>query len=99
MGLIRLYPKLSDFYPRGSAFVTFPLNGRRNGMQTRVQRITPFLWFDNQAEAAEAAGRAEGSAMTVVFRLDGQEFVALNGGPIFKFSEAMSFVVNCASQD
>ena len=92
-------------------------------MQTRVQRITPFLWFDNQAEeaasfytsifpesrivtltsysteAAEAAGRAEGSAMTVVFRLDGQEFVALNGGPIFKFSEAMSFVVNCASQD
>ncbi len=92
-------------------------------MQTRVQRITPFLWFDDQAEeaarfytsvfpdsrivtltrysteAAEAAGRAEGSAMTVVFRLDGQEFVALNGGPIFKFSEAISLVVNCASQD
>ena len=92
-------------------------------MQTRVQRITPFLWFDDQAEeaarfytsvfpdsrivtltrysteAAEVAGRAEGSAMTVVFRLDGQEFVALNGGPIFKFSEAISFVVNCASQD
>ena len=92
-------------------------------MQTRFQRITPFLWFDHQAEeaahfytsvfpdsgimhltrygkeAAEAAGRGEGTVMTVVFRLDGQEFVALNGGPLFRFSEAVSFVVNCASQD
>ncbi len=80
-------------------------------MHPRVQRITPFLWFDNQAEeaarfytaifpdsgimtvtrysmeAAEAAGRPEGSAMTVVFRLDGQEFIALNGGPVFRFTD------------
>jgi predicted 3-demethylubiquinone-9 3-methyltransferase (glyoxalase superfamily) len=92
-------------------------------MQTRIQRITPFLWFDDQAEeaarfytsifpdsgivnltrysreAAQAAERPEGSAMTVVFRLDGQEFIALNGGPVFRFSEAISFVVNCASQE
>jgi predicted 3-demethylubiquinone-9 3-methyltransferase (glyoxalase superfamily) len=92
-------------------------------MQSRFQRITPFLWFDSQAEeaagfytsvfpdsgiatvtrysreAAEAAGRPEGSAMTVVFRLDGQEFIALNGGPVFRFTEAISFVVNCASQE
>ncbi len=91
-------------------------------MQTRVQRITPFLWFDHQAEeaagyytsifpdsgivtvtrysmeAAEVSERPEGSAMTVVFRLDGQEFIALNGGPFFRFTEAVSFVVNCASQ-
>jgi predicted 3-demethylubiquinone-9 3-methyltransferase (glyoxalase superfamily) len=92
-------------------------------MEPRVQRITPFLWFDNQAEeaasfytsvfpdsrivnltryskeAAEAAGRPEGSAMTVVFELSSQEFIALNGGPVFRFTEAISFVVNCASQD
>jgi predicted 3-demethylubiquinone-9 3-methyltransferase (glyoxalase superfamily) len=84
-----------------------------------IQRITPFLWFDYQAEEAAAfyvaifpnskiekvvrygaAGPGPaGSAMTVAFQLDGQSFVALNGGPIFKFSEAISFVVNCQSQD
>jgi predicted 3-demethylubiquinone-9 3-methyltransferase (glyoxalase superfamily) len=92
-------------------------------MQTSRQKITPFLWFDNQAEeavifyisifknsrivsvthygeeGAEASGRPKGTVMTVAFQLDGQEFVALNGGPHFKFTEAISFVVNCDSQD
>jgi predicted 3-demethylubiquinone-9 3-methyltransferase (glyoxalase superfamily) len=86
------------------------------------QKITPFLWFEDQAEeaanfyvsifensrivnvtryneaSARAAGRRAGSVMTVAFVLDGQEFTALNGGPIFKFSEATSFVVHCQSQ-
>src|SRR5688572_20453230 len=84
-----------------------------------MQKITPFLWFDNQAEEAatfytsifknskvesvtrygEAGPGPKGSVMTVAFQLDGQEFVALNGGPQFKFTEAISFVVNCESQD
>jgi predicted 3-demethylubiquinone-9 3-methyltransferase (glyoxalase superfamily) len=92
-------------------------------MQTRIQKITPFLWFDDQAEeavrfyasifknskiesitrygeeAAEASGRPKDTVMTVAFQLAGQEFVALNGGPHFKFNEAISFVVNCGSQD
>jgi predicted 3-demethylubiquinone-9 3-methyltransferase (glyoxalase superfamily) len=87
-----------------------------------MQRITPFLWFDNQAEEAvrfytsvfndskigkiarydeageKASGRPAGSVMTVEFQLEGQEFVALNGGPHFKFNEAVSFVVNCETQ-
>ena len=91
------------------------------------QGITPFLWFDDQAEeaakqyvsifsglgrdaeitevtrygpsGAQAGGRPEGSVMTVAFRLNGQDFVALNGGPTFQFSEAISFVVNCETQD
>lgn len=83
-----------------------------------VQKITPFLWFDGQAEEAvkfytsifknskisavthygEAGPGAKGTAMTVVFKLDGQEFIALNGGPEFKFTEAISFVVNCETQ-
>jgi predicted 3-demethylubiquinone-9 3-methyltransferase (glyoxalase superfamily) len=89
---------------------------------TAVQKITPYLWFDNQAEDAakfyvsifensaigavarygkegfEVHGRPEGSAMTVSFRLEGQEFTALNGGPHFKFTEAISFVVRCETQ-
>jgi len=88
-----------------------------------MQKITPFLWFDNKAEeavnfyvatfrnsavgavtrysaaAAAASGQPAGSVMTMAFRLNGQDFVALNGGPHFKFSEAISFVVNCDSQD
>ncbi len=84
-----------------------------------IQRITPFLWFDHQAEEAanfytsvfpnskvvkvvryNAAGPGPaGSVMTVEFQLDGQPFVALNGGPHFKFTEAISFVVNCQTQD
>jgi predicted 3-demethylubiquinone-9 3-methyltransferase (glyoxalase superfamily) len=83
-----------------------------------MQKITPFLWFDNQAEEAanfyvsifknskilsisrygEAGPGPKGSAMTVVFQLDGEEFIALNGGPQFKFTEAISFVVNCETQ-
>ena len=49
-------------------------------------------------EGSKAAGRPKGSVMTVAFQLAGQDFVALNGGPVFKFSEAVSFVVNCESQ-
>lgn len=85
----------------------------------KIQKITPFLWFDTQAgEAADfyvsvfpnsrilATTRysdkgpgPEGSIMTVVFELDGQEFTALNGGPVFRFNEAVSFVVNCETQE
>jgi predicted 3-demethylubiquinone-9 3-methyltransferase (glyoxalase superfamily) len=50
-------------------------------------------------EGAKASGMPKGTAMTVAFQLDGQEFVALNGGPHFKFTEAISFVVNCKTQD
>jgi predicted 3-demethylubiquinone-9 3-methyltransferase (glyoxalase superfamily) len=87
-----------------------------------MQQITPFLWFDTQAEeavkfytslfkksrigkvlryneaGARASGRPPGSVMTIEFSLAGQDFVALNGGPIYKFSEAVSFVVNCDTQ-
>lgn len=92
-------------------------------MNTRFQRITPFLWFDHEAEeaahfyvsvfansrivtatryskeAAAASGRAEGSVMTIAFELDGQKFTALNGGPVFQFTPALSLVVNCHSQE
>jgi predicted 3-demethylubiquinone-9 3-methyltransferase (glyoxalase superfamily) len=88
-----------------------------------MQKITPFLWFDNQAEEAvkfytaifknskvgkitrygesaeEAAGRPAGSVMTVEFELEGQRFTALNGGPVFKFNESISFVANCKTQE
>ena len=88
-----------------------------------MQKITPFLWFDDQAEEAvkfytsifknsgigkiarydkageKASGRRAGSVMTVEFQLEGQEFLALNGGPHFKFTEAISLVVNCETQD
>ncbi len=88
-----------------------------------MQKITPFLWFENQAEeavrfytsifrgskigtithygeaGAEASGQPKDSVMTVDFELQGQRFVALNGGPVFKFNEAVSFVVNCESQE
>ncbi len=50
-------------------------------------------------EGAKAAGRPEGMVMTVTFQLEGQEFMALNGGPIFKFTEAISFIVNCETQE
>jgi predicted 3-demethylubiquinone-9 3-methyltransferase (glyoxalase superfamily) len=50
-------------------------------------------------ESAKAAGKPRGSVMTVAFQLDGQEFVALNGGPMFKFTEAISLVVNCETQN
>jgi predicted 3-demethylubiquinone-9 3-methyltransferase (glyoxalase superfamily) len=83
-----------------------------------MPKITPFLWFDTQAEEAarfyisifkhskivnvarygEAGPGPKGSAMTVAFRLDGQDFIALNAGPQFTFTEAVSFVVNCETQ-
>ena len=84
-----------------------------------MQKITPFLWFDDKAEEAmnfyvsifknskivsitrygEAGPGASGTVMTASFVLDGQEFIALNGGPQFTFSPAISFVVNCTTQN
>jgi predicted 3-demethylubiquinone-9 3-methyltransferase (glyoxalase superfamily) len=88
-----------------------------------TQRITPCLWFDNQAEEAarfyvgifknsrittitrysdvgfEIHHRPAGSVMVVAFELDGQAFTALNGGPIFKFNEAVSLQVGCDTQE
>jgi len=94
-----------------------------------MQKIIPFLWFNDNAEeainlytsifsagpggkdskigklvrydeaGAKASGRPAGSVMTGTFRLFGQEFIALNGGPHFKFTEAVSFVVNCEEQE
>jgi predicted 3-demethylubiquinone-9 3-methyltransferase (glyoxalase superfamily) len=87
-------------------------------MTMQKQKITPFLWFDTQAEEAakfylsvfkdgkitattyyglDGPG-PKGSVMTVTFEINGQDFVALNGGPNFKFTEAISFVINCESQ-
>ncbi|HEY7540738.1 MAG TPA: VOC family protein [Methylomirabilota bacterium] len=59
-------------------------------------RIVGVTRYDD--ESAQAAGRPKGSVMTVAFELDGQAFTALNGGPLFKFTEAISLVVNCESQ-
>jgi predicted 3-demethylubiquinone-9 3-methyltransferase (glyoxalase superfamily) len=83
-----------------------------------MQKITPFLWFDNKAEDAanfyvsifadskivsitrygEGTPAPKGTVMTVKFLIEGQEFVALNGGPHYTFSPAISFVVNCKTQ-
>jgi predicted 3-demethylubiquinone-9 3-methyltransferase (glyoxalase superfamily) len=87
-----------------------------------MQKITPCLWFNNQAEdaakfyasifknskigdmtrygeaGAKVSGRPKGSVMTVTFEIQGQEFVALNGGPHFTFSEAISLMVRCETQ-
>lgn len=84
-----------------------------------MQKITPFLWFDSQAEEAanfyvsifknskivsvdrygDAGPGPKGTVMIATFQINGQEFVALNGGPRFKFTEAISFVVNCETQE
>ncbi|HXM49253.1 MAG TPA: VOC family protein [Pyrinomonadaceae bacterium] len=88
-----------------------------------MQKITPFLWYDDKAEeaanfycsifknskvgsvtryegeGAKASGRPAGSVMTVEFELEGRKFVGLNGGPHFKFTEAVSFVINCETQE
>ena len=88
-----------------------------------MQTITPFLWFDSEAEVAanfyvsifknskivsvarygdegaKVSGRPKGTVMTISFELDGQIFTALNGGPVFKFSPAISFVVDCKTQE
>lgn len=83
-----------------------------------MQKITPFLWFDNQAEEAmqfytsifknsrvgkvsrygDAGPGPKGSVMSATFQLEGQEFMALNGGPHFQFTPAISFFVNCETQ-
>jgi predicted 3-demethylubiquinone-9 3-methyltransferase (glyoxalase superfamily) len=63
----------------------------------RNSKIGSISRYDKHA--ARAAGRPEGSVLTVTFELDGQEFMALKGGPVFQFSEAISFVVNCETQD
>jgi predicted 3-demethylubiquinone-9 3-methyltransferase (glyoxalase superfamily) len=84
-----------------------------------MQKITPFLWYDNNAEEAvnqyvsifknskitdifrygEAGPGPKESVMTIAFQLEGQEFIALNGGPMFKFTEAISLSVDCKSQE
>jgi predicted 3-demethylubiquinone-9 3-methyltransferase (glyoxalase superfamily) len=88
-------------------------------IEARKQKITTFLWFDNNAEEAvnfyvsvfknsrilktarypQGSPGAEGSVMTVEFELDGQNFIALNGGPHFKFTEAISLLVHCNTQE
>lgn len=81
-------------------------------METTNQKITPFLWFDKNAEEAvnfyisvfkdakiKTVQRVNGAVLTIAFELNGQEFVALNGGPMFKFNEAVSFVIYCKDQD
>ena len=93
-----------------------------NETEMNMQKITPFLWFEDHAEeaakfytsifknsriinithygesAAEVSGRPKGTVMTVTFELEGQQFMALNGGPIFKFSPAISPLVSCETQ-
>lgn len=92
-------------------------------VQSNTQKITPFLWFDNNAEEAvrfyltvfknarakgiliynedgsEVFGMPKGSVMTIPFQIEGQDFIALNGGPVFKFTEAISFTINCDTQE
>ncbi len=85
----------------------------------KIQKITPNLWFETEAEEAanfytsifedsrvarvmrygEAGPRPAGMVMTVTFQLEGQEFTAINGGPEFKFNEAISLLVNCETQE
>jgi len=90
-----------------------------------MKKITPFLWFDGQAEDAvkfytsifkdsrigrilryseevakvSESGQSAGSVLTIEFEIEGQKFVALNGGPLFKFNESISFVINCETQE
>jgi predicted 3-demethylubiquinone-9 3-methyltransferase (glyoxalase superfamily) len=67
---------------------------------TSVFRNSKVLSVTRYGEAgAEISGQPKGSVMTVKFQLEGQEFLALNGGPMFKFTEAISFIVNCETQD
>jgi predicted 3-demethylubiquinone-9 3-methyltransferase (glyoxalase superfamily) len=77
-----------------------------------MNKVTPFLWFEDEAEEAMnfyvsvfknskvvSVNRADGRVMTVNFELDGQPFIALNAGPHFKFNEAVSFFINCDNQE
>src|SRR5262249_49645803 len=108
----------SERLNRGSVIDRPYSEGEKIIMTKRIQKITPFLWFESQAEEAanfyasifknsrvrgltrygDSRPGPKGSVMTVDFELDGQEFIALNGGPHFKFTEAVSFVVNCDTQ-
>jgi predicted 3-demethylubiquinone-9 3-methyltransferase (glyoxalase superfamily) len=66
-----------------------------------MRKVTPFLWFDQQAEDAarcKSMSGPDGKVMVVPFEIQGQEFTALNGGPRFKFNESVSFVVHCEDQ-
>jgi predicted 3-demethylubiquinone-9 3-methyltransferase (glyoxalase superfamily) len=100
-----------------------PPHEARELLMARIQRITPCLWFDDQAEPAahfyvsvfpnsrisavthhgeagfEIHHRPAGSVLTVTFELEGQSFMALNGGPVFKLTEAISLMVSCDTQD
>jgi len=98
-------------------FLNFEFVG--TGVEILMQKITPFLWFDDNAEEAmnfytsvfenskigkvtrypEGSPGPAGSVMTGEIQLAGQEFILLNGGPLFKFTEAISFVVNCDTQE
>jgi len=91
---------------------------RSEGTKASIQKITPFLWFDDQAKRAaefyvsvfddsrildttyylEGSPGPAGSVQTVEFELDGMRFTALNGGPVFQFNSAISFVVDCDTQ-
>ena len=78
-----------------------------------MKKITPFLWFDTQAEeamnfyvsvfknskAGEVSRGPDGRAFSITFQLDGQDFMAMNAGPQFKFNEAISFFVDCDTQE
>jgi predicted 3-demethylubiquinone-9 3-methyltransferase (glyoxalase superfamily) len=109
-------PFLDSWFPDSFAL---QLRSSRSLARWNMQRITPMLWFDGQAEEAakfyvsvfknskiktithygnEPPGR-KGQVMTVDFVLDGHDFTALNGGPQFKFTEAISLVINCDSQE
>jgi predicted 3-demethylubiquinone-9 3-methyltransferase (glyoxalase superfamily) len=101
----------------------YVVNYRTTVNKTNIQKITPFLWFNNNAEeaakfytsifknskitdtthygksAADASGRPKGTVMSMTFELEGQLFMALNGGPVFNFSPAISFFVNCDTQE
>jgi len=94
------------------------LNNSEERKEKAMQKISPFLWFDGNAEEAanfyvsifknskilnisryaDSGPGPKGSVMVVKFQLNGQEFMALNGGPAFKFTEAISFLVNCETQ-
>jgi predicted 3-demethylubiquinone-9 3-methyltransferase (glyoxalase superfamily) len=96
-----------------------PTMSRSDRTQPARQKITTFLWFDNNAEEAvnfyvsifknsrvlnsvnygDSGAGPKGKVMTIEFELDGEQYIALNGGPAFKFNEAISLVVNCETQD
>jgi predicted 3-demethylubiquinone-9 3-methyltransferase (glyoxalase superfamily) len=100
-----------------------PMEIEKHQNQIQMQKINPFLWFDNQAEDAakfyvsifknskiktvtrygkegyEIHRIKEGTVMTVEFEIEGQRFIALNGGPMFKFNESISFQINCDTQE